>query len=62
MKKSKPLPVDRKLVVQAYRKTCGGYSVDRVIADPVLNARFIQACREIGLKNTAVDMNLNLLN
>lgn len=37
-------------------------SVDRVIADPELNARFIEACRSEGLQAPATELNRRLLN
>ena len=39
-----------------------GYSADRVVADPVLNERFLAACRERGLSDPDEELNRNLLN
>jgi site-specific DNA-methyltransferase (adenine-specific) len=36
-------------LVEAFRRTCDGYSVDRVIADPELNLRFTNECDSLGL-------------
>ncbi len=31
-------------IVEAFRLTNDGYSADRVVADPELNSRFLEAC------------------
>jgi site-specific DNA-methyltransferase (adenine-specific) len=49
-------------VVDAFQEVGSGWSTDRVVADPELNARFIDACRRRGLDDAAVDLNLRLLN
>lgn len=36
-------------VIEAFRARHAGYSADRVVADPELNRRFTEACRERGL-------------
>ena len=36
-------------VIEAFRLTHGGYSADRVVADPQLNQSFVEACEQIGL-------------
>ena len=36
-------------LVDAYRQTYEQYSLDRVVADPELNAKFVEACRELSL-------------
>ena len=36
-------------IIQAFGEVRGGYSVDRVIADPQLDRRFLRLCRELGL-------------
>jgi site-specific DNA-methyltransferase (adenine-specific) len=36
-------------VVEAFSATHAGYSADRVVADPELNAPFTEACRDMGL-------------
>jgi hypothetical protein len=48
-------------VIRAYELVRGEYSADRIIADPGLNRRFLRACRDLGLENDAVDLNLALL-
>lgn len=40
-------------VVAAFGKTHDGFSADRVVADPELNAAFVQACGELGLAGDA---------
>lgn len=47
---------------QAFDATCDGYSADRVVVDPEMNDRFIQACRQQGLTDPVVDLNRRLLN
>jgi len=49
-------------VVDAFMEICEGWSVDRVIADPELNERFIGACRRRELDELSVNLNLKLLN
>jgi site-specific DNA-methyltransferase (adenine-specific) len=51
--------VDRQVILfrngllEAYRKIYQGYSLDRVIADPEINARLVEACGELGLPGEA---------
>jgi hypothetical protein len=45
----------------AYIETRSGYSADVVIANPDLNERFIRACRERGVADQPVAINLALL-
>jgi len=49
-------------LIDAFSEIRDGFSVDRVIADPELSARFISACRRRQLSEAAVDLNMNLLN
>lgn len=49
-------------ITDAFQETSDGWSVDRVIADAELNARFMVACQRRGLDDPAVDLNLMLLN
>ena len=39
-----------------------GFSPDRIVADPELNARFVAACRERGLQDSVERLNAALLN
>jgi DNA modification methylase len=48
-------------VIEAFRQACGGYSADRVIADPILNAGFVDQCSKLGLAGCPRDWNLTLL-
>ena len=36
-------------LIEAYRRSYDGYSLDRVIADPDLNARYAEGCKTLGL-------------
>lgn len=49
-------------IKQAFQAVCSGYSPDRVVADPDLNQAFLETCRQLGLKGTAVSLNRALLN
>jgi len=49
-------------LIQAFGEVREGYSVDRVIADPQLNRRFLRRCRELGLSGTDYDLNWALMN
>jgi site-specific DNA-methyltransferase (adenine-specific) len=49
-------------IVQAFAACHDGYAVDRVIADPELNNRFISACRDLGCNETATELNRKLIN
>jgi len=49
-------------IIQAFGEVRDGYSVDRVIADPVLNRKFLRRCRELNLSGTDFDLNWNLMN
>jgi site-specific DNA-methyltransferase (adenine-specific) len=49
-------------IIRAFVAIHDGYSADRVVADPELNARFLEACRENGLTNGSRDLNRGLLN
>ncbi len=54
--------IDRDVIRRAYLAVRDGYSADRVVADPVLNDRFINACRARNLTNLAEELNASLLN
>ena len=49
-------------IIQGFGEVRDGYSVDRVIADPQLNRRFLRRCRELGLSGTDYDLNWALMN
>lgn len=56
----------RKLVesglVEAFAKTCDGYSADRVVADPDLFPRFAEKCGKLGLPGGERDWGMMLFN
>jgi site-specific DNA-methyltransferase (adenine-specific) len=52
---------DQRGIVDAFKKAADGYSADRVIADPVLNAIFIDECSKLGMQGRPRDWNLTLL-
>lgn len=62
MIRSKRISPDPILVAKAFSEVCEGFSADRVVADPELNTRFIEACRRLGSADAHVDLNLRLLN
>lgn len=45
----------------AFEEASEGFSVDRLLADPVINARFVDACGSRGLAGRPRDWNLGLL-
>ncbi len=45
----------------AFERTCNGYSPDRVVADPDLNASFLAECRRLELNDSAEGLNRYLL-
>jgi HicB family len=49
-------------IAQAYLEVRAGYSIDRVVADPELDRRFLRRCRELGLAGTDFDLNWKLFN
>ena len=49
-------------VAEAFMAAHQGYSADRVVADPVLNDRFLDSCRLLGIPGTPRDWNHLLLN
>lgn len=49
-------------IIYAFTETHDGCAADRVVADPELNARFIEACRHHGSQAAPLDLNWALLN
>ena len=49
-------------LIQAFGEVRDGYSVDRVIADPQLDRKFLRRCRELGLSGTDYSLNWELMN
>lgn len=54
-------PTDEDGIAEAFRRSSQGYSVDRVIADPALNAAFVEACSLLKLPGRQRDWNLTLI-
>jgi hypothetical protein len=52
----------KKLIRQAFESIHDGYSADRVIADPDLNAQFIAACQSFGVTASVNALNSMLFN
>ncbi|MGC3969530.1 MAG: DNA methyltransferase [Pirellulales bacterium] len=52
---------DSDRLVEAFRRSCNGYSADRVIADPALQAAFQTACRVLDAPGDAKSCNAALL-
>ncbi len=52
----------KKLIRQAFEAVRDGYSPDRVIADPDLNAKFLSICRSLGLNAPVQVLNSALYN
>ncbi len=51
-----------RILIEAFHSSRDGFPVDRVIADPELNERFIASCTQLGLAGRAVDWNHALMN
>ncbi len=49
-------------IIQCFQSVRVDFSADRVVVDPDLNERFILACHDAGLIETAADLNRGLLN
>ncbi|HEV2968514.1 MAG TPA: GIY-YIG nuclease family protein [Pirellulales bacterium] len=52
----------RSSIVAAFVAASNGFAVDRVVADPELNKRFVEECRARGLDDSAAALNQTLLN
>lgn len=52
----------RRDIREAFVQVCEGYAPDRVVADPMLNERFLYVCRQLGLAESAAELNAHLLN
>ncbi len=48
-------------IIQAFGEVREGYSVDRVIADPQFDKKFLRRCRELGLSGTDYSLNWELM-
>lgn len=49
------------IIIRSFAEVREGFSSDRVVVDPILNARFLNKCRELGAKGTDFDLNWMLL-
>jgi hypothetical protein len=49
------------LIVEAFERVYDGYSTDRVVVDPEMNARFLAVCRKLGLNQSDYILNHALL-
>jgi hypothetical protein len=49
------------LIVESFAQIHDGYSTDRVVVDPALNARFLSKCRSFGLHQSDYHLNHALL-
>lgn len=47
-------------LIEAFRRACGGYSADRVMADPMLQASFLEHCRALNVPGDARTWNTSL--
>jgi site-specific DNA-methyltransferase (adenine-specific) len=50
----------RRGIIEAFRKSCQGYSVDRVVADPELNREFLHKCNVLGIAGNPAVWNRQL--
>lgn len=48
-------------IVEAFRRSANGFSIDRVLIDPDLNANFLEACQQVGVNMPPVFINHQLL-
>jgi site-specific DNA-methyltransferase (adenine-specific) len=51
----------RGAIIEAFRAASQGFSSDRVIADPALNANFVERCRKFGIPGSPVEWNRALM-
>jgi hypothetical protein len=49
------------LIVEAFIRVYDGYSTDRVVVDPTLNAAFLAKCRSLGLRQSDYHLNHALM-
>lgn len=53
--------LDVSMIAMAYGDTFDGFSIDRVVVDPFLNARFLARCVELSVDGTPFKLNHTLL-
>ena len=51
---------DAARIAQAYMEVRNGFSIDRVVADPELDRKFLNRCRELGVGGTDYELNWRL--
>lgn len=56
-----PAETRKQLLVEAFRRSCQGFSADRIITDPELQSVFQAECRRLGVAGEARDCNAALL-
>jgi site-specific DNA-methyltransferase (adenine-specific) len=61
VRRSEPAEIKRG-IMEAFFSVRGEYPADRVIADPEINARFVETCRRLGLPGQPRDWNRQLFN
>jgi len=49
------------LTIEAFLAVRGSWSVDKLVADPALNAAFVKRCRELGVGSTTYRLNRQLM-
>ncbi|WP_254509433.1 DNA methyltransferase [Anatilimnocola floriformis] len=59
---TRSLAIAERGLIEAFAAACDGYSADRVVADPELNAAFAARCRAIALPGSERDWNHYLFN
>src|SRR5260370_9327458 len=55
------MDVETPLIVEAYSRVFDGYSTDRELVDPDLNARYLMMCRKLGLVQSDYQLNHALM-
>jgi site-specific DNA-methyltransferase (adenine-specific) len=55
------LDLSANVIAEAFTRIYDGYSTDRVIVDPNLNAKYLAICRKLGLANSDFELNHALM-
>ncbi|QDU11276.1 DNA-methyltransferase [Gimesia aquarii] len=61
VKKRKNEGINNELIIKAFKKVSKGNSVDKIIADPVLNASFVDECSLLKVRGRPSEWNLTLM-
>jgi len=48
-------------IIEAFRKSAGGFSADRLIVDPEMNTAFIESCQQLGANLPPFQLNRSIL-